>query len=334
MIFKSKWYLAFTLSCLWIFPSIPIQAQISGYDVTFPSAYSLGLSSQGVVSSNSLSSIYGNTAFLTNQTKHILDLSANVSYANPSFSPLYLSGAGYFSFSESFGFGVRGKPVYLRSFPSDERFSNYTFQAFANWKLNPYVTFALHLGPGVSGRIGGFSSYSWNVSASMAIQYDNFRFGMILESPGTYRYDEYLGSERLKEKLPERALVGIGYKWNDWIDLQLEGSRKFYEFTTVSLNQSNQYIPYPVRTMYSGNLSLALGKIETFQLLTGVGREIRMEKSLRGFYTASMGVAGSLFPSLFGEGYLYAVSVQRAGLSVRERDGGETRLALQLQIQF
>ncbi|XDD44824.1 hypothetical protein AB3N60_08780 [Leptospira sp. WS39.C2] len=334
MIFKSKWYLAFLLSSICFFPIFPLVAQISGYDVAFPSAYLLGLSSQGVVTTNPMGSLYGNTAFLSNQSKHIIDVSANSSYANPDISPVYISGAGYISFSESIGFGIRGKPVYLRSFPSDERFSNYTFQAFVNWKLNPYITFALHLGPGVSGRLGGYSSYSWNVSFSTAIQYENFRLGILLESPGSYRFDEYLGSEKLKEKLPERAVLGFGYRWNDWLDFQLEGSRKFYEGTNVDLNHKSQYIPYPIRTMYSGNFSLAIGRIESIQLITGVGREIRMDRSLRGFYTASLGVAGSLFPTWFGEGYFYAVSFQRAGISVKESDGAETRGAVQLQFHF
>ncbi|TGM54221.1 hypothetical protein EHQ91_04290 [Leptospira biflexa] len=334
MIFKSKWHSGFLLFCSSFFPLLPIHAQISGYDVAFPSAYLLGLSSQGVVSTHAMGSIYGNTAFLSFQNKHILDVSSSGSYANPNLSPVYISGAGYVSFSESFGFGFRGKPVYLRSFPSDERYSNYAFQAFANWKLNPYISFALHLGPGVSGRLGGYSSYSWNVSLSTAIQYEQFRLGVLLESPGSYRYDQFLGSERLNEKLPERVLLGLGYKWNEWLEFQLEGSRKFYERTSVRLNESNQYIPYAVRTMYSGNFSIALGKIESIQLLTGVGREIRMDRTLRGFYTASIGIVGSLFPSWFGEGYFYALSVQRAGLSVPEREGAETRMAFQLQFQF
>lgn len=334
MIFNSKWYLAFTLFCFYILPQKPIEAQISGYDVAFPSAYLLGLSSQGAVSSESMGSVYGNTSFLSFQSKHLLDVAVNGGYANPNVSPLYISGAGYFSASESFGFGFRGKPVYLRSFPNEERFSNYAFQAFANWKVNKYLSFGIQVGPSVSGRLGGYSNYSWNVSLSSAFQYENFRLGLVLESPGTYRFEEYLGSTRLKERLPERMMVGIGYQWNDWFLIQLEGSRKFYERTSVDLNGRNQYIPYPIQTMYSGNLSLAIGKLSSVQLLTGVGREIRMERSLRGFYTASLGVAGSLFPSWFGEGYFYAISVQRAGLSVPEREGAETRMALQLQAVF
>lgn len=334
MIFKSKWQCLVLVLCFGSFSFFPLHAQISGYDVAYPSAYLLGLSSQGVVSSNPMASLYGNTAFLSYQSKHILDTSANASYANPNVSPLYLSGAGYLSFSESIGFGIRGKPVYLRSFPADERFSNYAFQAFVNWKLNPYVSIAIQVGPGVSGRLGGYSSYSWNVSVSTAIQYENFRFGILLESPGTYRFDEYLGSERLKEKLPERLMLGIGYKWNDWLELQLEGSRKFYENTSVDLNHKSQYIAYPVKTMYSGNIGLAIGKMESFQVLTGVGREIRMEQSLQGFYTVSLGVAGSFFPSWFGEGLYYAISLQRSGISVKEKDGGESRMAIQVQTQF
>lgn len=334
MIFKRKYFWAISLFLIWLFPIRPISAQISGYDVAYPSAYLLGLSSQGVVSQNPMASLYGNTAFLSYQSKHMMDVSLNGSHANGKFSPLYISGAGYYSFSESFGFGVRGKPVYLRSFPTDERYSNYAFQTFANWKLNPYISFALQIGPSVSGRLGGYSSYSWNVSLSTAIQYENFRLGIILESPGKYRFDEYLGSERLKEKLPERALVGFGYQWNDWIFVQAEFSRKFYERTSVNFNQSNEYIAYPIRTMYSGNFSLAIGKMESFQFLTGVGREIRMDTELRGFYTASLGIAGALFPDWFGEGYFYALSLQRSGLSVPEREGAETRVATQLQLQF
>lgn len=334
MIFKRKWYFSLLVLIVSASSSGSLFAQVAGYESAYPSAYLLGLSSTGVVTTNPMGSIYGNTAFLSNQPKHILDGGVNGSYANPKTSPLYLSGAMYFSYSESLGFGFRGKPVFLRSFPTDERFSNYAFQGFVNWKWNEHLSFALHLGPGVSGRIGGYSSYSWNLSASTALQYGNFRLGMILESPGTYRFDKYLGSEKLKERLPERILVGLGYKITESIDLQLEGNRTFFERSHTSLNGGNQSFEYPVRTMYAGNIGLAIGKIESFQLITGFGREFRADSVLKGFYTASLGIAGSIFPKELGEGYLYAFSLQRSGLSVPERDGAETRAALQIQIQF
>lgn len=334
MIFKRKWYFSLLVLIVSASSSGSLLAQVAGYESAYPSAYLLGLSSTGVVTTNPMGSIYGNTAFLSNQPKHILDAGVNGSYANQKTSPLYLSGAMYFSYSESLGFGFRAKPVFLRSFPTDERFSNYAFQGFVNWKWNEHLSFALHLGPGVSGRIGGYSSYSWNLSASTAFQYGNFRLGMILESPGTYRFDKYLGSEKLKERLPERILVGLGYKITESIDLQLEGNRTFFERSNTSLNGGNQSFEYPVRTMYAGNIGLAIGKIESFQLITGFGREFRADSALKGFYTASLGIAGSIFPKELGEGYLYAFSLQRSGLSVPERDGAETRAALQIQFQF
>ncbi|MCW7471131.1 hypothetical protein [Leptospira kanakyensis] len=334
MIFKRKYYFLSLSFFLFPFVSGSIFAQISGNESAHPSAYLLGLSSSGVVTKNSMGSLYGNTAFLADTGKHLVDAGVNASYANSKISPLYLSGALYFSYSDSLGFGFRGKPVFLRSFPADERFSNYAFQGFVSWKLNEYLSFAFHLGPGVSGRLGGYSSYSWNVSASTAFQYGNFRLGVILESPGSYRYDKYLGSEKLKEKLPERLLVGIGYKITEMIDLQIEGNRTFFERSHISLNGATNSNVYPIRTMYAGNIGLAIGKIESFQVLTGLGREFRADSSLRGFYTASLGIAGSIFPSELGEGYLYSVSVQRSGLSVPEREGAETRAAAQIQIQF
>lgn len=334
MIFKRKWY--FPVIGLFLSTSFcgSLLAQVSGYESAYPSAYLLGLSSSGVVSSHSLGSIYGNTAFLSNQSKHILDGGVSSSYANPKFSPLYLSGAAYYSYSDSLGFGFRGKPVFLRSFPSDERFSNYAFQGFLNWKWNENLSFGLQLGPGVSGRIGGYSSYSWNASASAAFQYGDFRFGVILESPGTYRFDKYLKTEKLKERLPERLLVGFGYKINDWLDLQVEGNRTFFERSHISMNGKDQSFQYPIHTMYAGNIGLAIGKIESFQIITGLGKEFRAENSLRGFYTASLGLAGSIFPKEWGEGYLFALSIQKSGISVPTRDGAETRIAFQIQAQF
>ncbi|MBM9547242.1 hypothetical protein JWG40_09465 [Leptospira sp. 201903074] len=334
MIFKRKWYFPLLVLLLCGTSLGSLFAQVSGYESAYPSAYLLGLSSTGVVSPNPMGSLYGNTAFLSNQTKHIVDGGVNGSYANPKTSPLYLSGAMYFSYSDSLGFGFRGKPVFLRSFPTDERFSNYAFQGFVSWKWNENLSFALHLGPGVSGRIGGYSSYSWNVSVSTAFQYGNFRMGLILESPGSYRFDKYLGSEKLKERLPERLLVGVGYKITESIYLQMEGNRTFFERSHTSLNGSENSFQYPVRTMYAGNIGLAIGKIESFQFLSGLGREFRADTTLRGFYTASLGIAGSIFPSALGDGYLYSISLQRSGLSVPEREGAETRAAAQIQIQF
>ncbi|EKJ85105.1 hypothetical protein CLV96_0438 [Leptospira meyeri] len=334
MIFKRKWY--FPVIALYFVSSFlgTVTAQVSGYESAYPSAYLLGLSSSGVVSPNSMGTVYGNSAFLSFQNKHLVDGGVNVSYANPKTSPLYLSGATYFSYSESIGFGFRGKPIFLRSFPVDERYSNYAFQGFVTWRWNEYLSFALHLGPGVSGRMGGYSSYSWNVSASTAIQYGDFRFGVILESPGNYRFDKYLGSENLKERLPERLLVGVGYKITELIDLQVEGNRTFFEKSHISLNGGNNSFSYPIRTMYAGNIGIAIGKIESFQILTGIGREFRADSSLRGFYTGSIGIAGSIFPGELGPGYLYSLSLQRSGLSVPEREGAETRASAQIQIQF
>ncbi|TGM82033.1 hypothetical protein EHR01_04410 [Leptospira mtsangambouensis] len=334
MIFKRKWY--FPVIALYFSTSFlgTISAQVSGYESAYPSAYLLGLSSSGVVSPNSMGTVYGNSAFLSFQNKHIVDGGVNLSYANPKTSPLYLSGATYFSYSESIGFGFRGKPIFLRSFPADERYSNYAFQGFVTWRWNEYLSFALHLGPGVSGRMGGYSSYSWNVSVSSAFQYGNFRLGYILESPGTYRFDKYLETEKLKERLPERLLVGFGYRLNEWIDIQVEGNRTFFEKSYTSLNGGKNSLQYPVHTMYAGNIGLAIGKIESFQILSGLGREFRADASLRGFYTASLGIAGSIFPGELGPGYLYSISVQRSGLGVPERDGAETRASAQIQIQF
>ncbi|EMY68885.1 hypothetical protein [Leptospira vanthielii] len=334
MIFKRKWYFPILVLFFSATSLGSLFAQVSGYESAYPSAYLLGLSSTGVVSSNPMGSLYGNAAFLANQPKHIVDGGVNGSYANPKTSPLYLSGAAYFSYSDSLGFGFRGKPVFLRSFPADERFSNYAFQGFVSWKWNENLSFALHLGPGISGRMGGYSSYSWNVSAQTAYQYGNFRLGVILESPGSYRFDKYLGSEKLKERLPERLLVGIGYKITEFIDLQIEGNRTFFERSHLSLNGGDNSFQYPLRSMYTGNIGLAIGKIESFQFISGLGREFRADSSLRGFYTASLGVAGSIFPKELGEGYLYAISLQRSGLSVPEREGAETRAAFQIQIQF
>ncbi|PJZ45272.1 hypothetical protein [Leptospira brenneri] len=334
MIFKRKYYFLVFGFFLSISAFGNLQAQISGYESAYPSAYLLGLSSSGVVTKNTMGSLYGNTAFLAEQPKHLLDGGVNGSYANPKVSPLYLAGALYFSYSDSLGFGFRAKPVFLRSFPADERFSNYAFQGFVSWKLNEYLSFAINLGPGVSGRLGGYSSYSWNVSASTAFQYGDFRLGIILESPGNYRFDQYLGSEKLKERLPERLLVGVGYKITETIDLQIEANRTFFERSNISLNGGENSFSYPVRTMYAGNVGLAIGKIDSFQFLTGLGREFRADSTLRGFYTASIGLAGSIFPKELGEGYLYSVSLQRSGISVPERDGAETRAAAQIQIRF
>lgn len=314
----------------------PLAAQFQGYDETNGSATLGALFSKGSVVSDPSGALYGNLSFLNSTKSNHLDFGAAGSYANGSSSALLLFGAAYFKIGETWGVGIRGKPVYQRSFPTDERFNNYAVQGIVSKAITEHLSLGLGIGPGISGRPGGYGSYSWNLSGHMSYQFSDFKLGMILESPGSYRYDKYLGSEILREKLPERAIIGISFQISNSLALYAEGIRTFWEKANFILNKSNELPSYPVDTMYTGNFGISVGDPKVLQYLGGFGTEGKplAVGGIKQLYGGSLGLRGGLFPSLLGEGYSYTVYIQRIGFGVKETEGAETRWGFQFHSQF
>ncbi|MDF3820068.1 hypothetical protein P3G55_09170 [Leptospira sp. 96542] len=336
MIFKERFGLALFCILVSLGSFQNLSAQFSGYENSISSAYLGGLGSNGSVSVNELGSFYGNTAGLASKNRNLLDAGAYAGYASGDVSSLYLAGGVYFGLGEKWGLGFRAKPVFQRSFPANERFSNHAFQGIFSYHLTDSLSLGINFGPSVSVRPGGYSSYSWNLSFGIQWELGKWKVGGILESPGAYRYEKYLGSMYLKERLPERLFAGVSYEVMPEFTILLEGSRIFWENAYFDLNENNEKPPYPVKTMFGGNLSFAIGKKDELQLLLGIGREHRAEafSRLKPMDTVSTGVSGPFFPSLAGEGFYYSVFLMRSGLGVRESEGAETRSGFQFQSRY
>lgn len=331
------WNLRLTFGILfYISFQIPIFAQFQGYDETNGSPYLAGLFSKGTAVSDPMGSLYGNISFLSQQKQNFLDFGTLGSYANQSYGSAILSASAYFQMGETWGFGFRGKPIYQRAFPTNSKFNNYAIQGFLSKSFTKQLSFGIAVGPGISGRPGGYSSYSWNVSTHVSYIIQNFKLGLVLESPGSYRYDRYLGSERLVERLPERVMFGLSYELTESLQFYAEGIRTFWERATFDLNKNNEMPAYPVNTMYTYNFGTSYGNRKEFQVLGGFGTEGKptAERGIKQLYGGSIGVAGGLFPDTIGNGYYYAVTLQRLGFGVSEEEGAETRFGFQLQSQF
>ncbi len=320
----------------YFFFQIPILAQFQGYDEANGSPYLAALFSKGTAVSDPMGSLYGNVAFINRNRQNYLDFGTSGSYASQTSGAALLSAGSYFQMGETWGFGFRGKPVYQRAFPIDSKFNNYAIQGFLSKSITNQLSLGIAIGPGISGRPGGYSSYSWNVSTHVSYHLQNFKFGLVLESPGSYRYDKYLGSEKLVERLPERVMVGLAYEVNETLQFYVEGIRTFWERAYFDLNKNNEIPRYPVDTMYTYNIGTSYGNRKHLQVLGGFGTEGKptSERGIKQLYGGSIGVAGGFFPETLGPGYFYAVSLQRVGFGVSEEEGAESRFGFQLQSQF
>jgi hypothetical protein len=335
--FLDRWSLLFRICFLTFLLPISLLAQFSGYSPAESSAYNAALFSNGAGLKDPMSNLAGNSAFLISHNKHITEAGGASVRSQQAIGPIVLNGGGFYSLSESFGIGLRLKPVYTKFFPSDERLINYTGQAFLSYKFAEIFYLGLNVGPTVSNRPGGFSSYSWNVSGSAGIIYQKLTLGIVLESPGANRFDNYLGTETLKERYPEKLSLGIQYDFSKSVFLYGELVRTFWERAMFLQNGLEEKPPFPVRTNYSGSIGVGIHIFENFDVLLGMSKFANATEkgSLDPLYGASIGLKSEILPSVFGKGLFGSLYLQRSGIrKTIEPYEEETRFGFQVQAQY
>jgi hypothetical protein len=315
----------------------PLVAQFSGYTPAESSSYNAGLFSSGVGLRDSSANLSGNPAFLATHGKNIVEAGGSSMQARNALGPVILNGGGYLTISENLGVGVRFKPVYTKFFPSDQRLVNYAGQAFLSYKLGEIFYFGLGVGPSVSVRPGGFSSYSWNVFGSLGVIYKAFTVGMLLESPGTNRFSNYLETETLKERYPERLALGLQYDVSKDFFLYGEIVRIFWERAVFSQNGLEEKPPFPVRTSMSGSIGVGYHISDTLDLLFGISKFANATEkgALDPLYGVSAGLKSEILPSVFGKGIFGSVYLQRSGIRrTIESYEEETRFGFQIHVRM
>ncbi len=320
-----------------LFFSGSLYSQFSGYTQAESSSYNAALFSNGTGIRDSMSNIHGNPAFLMSYGKHLLESGATTLQSQNAVGPIILNGGGFYQLTESLGMGIRLKPVYSRLFPADERLVNYTGQAVLSYKINEIFYLGAGVGPTVSNRPGGYSSYSWNLMGSVGMKLPGIHMGLTAESPGANRFQTYLGSEVLKERYPDRISFGIQFEVGQWGFLYGEIVRMFWERAVFSQNGLEEKPPFPIRTSYSGSIGFCYHILSNFDMLFGFTKfsNPNSNGSLDPVYGLSAGLKSELFPSVFGPGIFGSLYVQRTGIrKTIEPYEPETRFGFQLQVQY
>ncbi|TGN18621.1 hypothetical protein [Leptospira idonii] len=326
----------FSLFCLGLVSlcfSSPVFAQFAGYQPAESSAYNSGLFSQGAGLRHEMSNLSGNHSFLISHKTNSVEAGFGLSSSGKTTSAILLNGGGFYKFSENWGVGVRFKPVYNRFFPGEERLINYAMNGILSYKVSENIYLGLGVGPAVSNRPGGFSSYSWNVSGSVGIILGNLNIGLVAESPGVYRFENYLGSEKLKERLPEKAVLGAQYRIHPAFFLYGEFGRVFWERAMFSQNGLEERPGFRVRASYTGSIGAGFSPWNNnVQILAGIGTFANPTSIgiLDPVYGASLGINGEVLPSILGKGYFAGVYLQRTGINQpKEYYERETRVGFQ-----
>lgn len=322
----------FVAVLLFILIPQPLRAQYSGYEQAYPSAFLLGVGSYGVAVQDPMGSLYGNPNYLLQSSQTFLSGSLPLTQSSGEYPNPNPSVSGFLPFGKSWGIGGRLKPLWQRNFPEEEKMSNYTGQVFVVYQVTDWLLASLAIGPSVVGRIGGYSSYSWNAKGFLTTLFRNGSFSLGFESPGSFRFSEYQGGSTLEERLPERAFAGVAYQITPWVEVILEGNRALLERSRFRLDGVEERPNPSIRAMGSQNLGLLLGKKDELRFLFGLGREIRASESWETFTTVSIGWSGSV-PS-WEDSFRYAISLQRFGWQRPDREGAETRLGLQVQFYW
>lgn len=340
MIFKLKESLPVWFSKLFFFLFLlhsPLFSQFAGYSQAESGSYNAALFSNGTGLRDPMANLSGNPAFLVSHGKNLAEVGGMGMTARQTPGPIVLNGGGFYQISESLGIGVRFKPVYTRFFPADERLINYTGQTVLSYKVHGSIFLGAGLGPTVSTRLGGYSTYSWNAFASIGIFFKKITLGLLAESPGGNRFNNYLGTESLKERYPEKISLGMQYDVHPSIFLYGELVRTFWERAMFSQNGLEEKPPFPIRTTYSGSFGFGYHVLQGLDVLLGVSKLYHAANngSLDPVYGLSAGIKSEILPSVFGAGLLGSLYMQRTGIrKTLEAYEPETRFGFQIQSQF
>ncbi len=312
-------------------------SQFAGYSQAESGSYNAALFSNGAGLRDPMANLSGNPAFLVSHGKNLAEAGGMGISAEKALGPVIFNGGGFYRITESFGVGVRFKPVYTRFFPSDERLINYTGQTVLSYKFNDSIFLGAGLGPSVSTRPGGYSTYSLNAFASIGILFEKISLGMVAESPGTNQFSQYLGTDTLKERYPEKISLGIQYDLNQSFFIYGEMVRTFWERAMFSQNGLEEKPPFPVSSSYSGTFGTGYHILPSLDFLMALSKfyNATSNGALDPVYGLSAGIKSEILPSVFGAGVLGSLYLQRTGIrKTLESYEPETRLGFQIQTQF
>lgn len=132
---------------------------------------------------------------------------------------------------------MRIKSGFMGQFEAGTKLTHYESEIFYSYN---YGNFYLSLGIGPRLGFRGREQSKWTMGGFLGLGYkvDGWSLGIYASSPGKFSYDEYRGSDPLKEKLPEYVFFGlnkmISPNWNAY----LEAGRFFYEKSYFRLSGS------------------------------------------------------------------------------------------------
>jgi hypothetical protein len=134
-----------------------------------------------------------------------------------------------------------------------------------------YISFGL--GTRISWRGKELSKWSLGGLSGMEYRTPFFSLGFFYHSSGSFTYKEYRESDKLKEKLPDFAYLGITKTLSGSFQISLEIGRVFYESSKFILNSSNEKpnLERGIGADIEPNFSIESTLSESFQFLFGFG---------------------------------------------------------------
>lgn len=303
----------FFLFFLW---SSSLFAQVPGYSMSSPQSSSQALQSTGVTAATPDQALLGNPGFLSFQNSH----NATFSYKYGNFP---LLGSGYYhNRNGKNGFGFSLKP-YSERF-TDERQLSYVSSFFFTNRVTEKLAFSVGIGPSLAYRIPEYGSASLSPNIFLAFKSGSTQIGLGAESPGSFRFESYLGSDILRERLPERIQLGWKEEWGSKFFSNLEIQKVFWERAYFKRNdRENKVEGYNGTDGISVRFGLGLKITKEISFLTGFGSQMVPNGNGSMWNLArswSLGVVGEILPSLVGNGIFGSVFYQRLYLDSLYRE--------------
>ncbi|WCL47974.1 hypothetical protein [Leptospira sp. GIMC2001] len=262
---------------------------VPNYSINYGNPISMGMASLGVGSPHSSGSIYTNPGFLQMNEISVLDLGGQMAYQNGTSSSVQPGGAGtFYNVSEFWGFYASYSHMYSQYFTNEKQQHFTKGHIGLAFKLSDNWAMSFGLGPGAMQRKESFSTWSYSGNLSLAYLNDNWSFGISVDYPGKYRMEDYRENENLKETLPARTAVGVGYKLDSDILLHAEIRKIFWDRSERILNNEKVTPDWErgIGAEWGGSISLQKNKflIQNLDIRSGIemgGLYDRTGKNLR-----------------------------------------------------
>lgn len=215
-------------------PLLSLCSQYAPYTPIAANPISSGFASFGVALKDSTAAVFQNPSLLVLHQQDYLSGGAGFTSQGSDSSAVFPNFAYYNAWQQSWGWGIRLRKDFSRSFSRQNLMATHSAKAFFVYSLGD-LGFSIDLGPSIVFRYGTQSSYSGQISLAASYTWKSWIFAFSYMHPGKYRFEGYRGSDILTEVLPQRLLVGTSYHKDDGL-LYLEAARHFWEKTSFGLN--------------------------------------------------------------------------------------------------